>query len=71
MYISFVLVSINIIFYVAHTPLITFIVLDPNYKLAYVEDRWDTQDVVDGRAHLEALVSNSPNCSLSLLNMHL
>ncbi|KAG2037026.1 hypothetical protein BDR03DRAFT_1011154 [Suillus americanus] len=31
------------------------LVLDPNYKLAYVEDRWDTQDIADGRAHLEAL----------------
>jgi hypothetical protein len=40
-------------------------VLDPNYKLAYVEDRWDTQDIVDGRVHLEAVVSST--CPVILL----
>ncbi|KAG1819092.1 uncharacterized protein BJ212DRAFT_1235576, partial [Suillus subaureus] len=29
------------------------LVLDPNYKLAYVEGQWDFKDVADGRAHLE------------------
>ncbi|KAG1843079.1 ribonuclease H-like domain-containing protein [Suillus tomentosus] len=29
------------------------LVLDPNYKLAYVEEWWDSQNVADGRAHLE------------------
>ncbi|KAG2755212.1 hypothetical protein P692DRAFT_20717641, partial [Suillus brevipes Sb2] len=33
------------------------LVLDPNYKLAYVEGRWDSEDVAGGRARLEAVVS--------------
>jgi hypothetical protein len=50
--------------------LIIFTVLDPNYKLAYVEDRWDTRDVANGRAHLKAVVSSiSSDCSLSFLNL--
>ena len=32
-------------------------VLDPNYKLAYVEGRWDSEDVANGKASLEAEVS--------------
>ncbi|KAG2031016.1 ribonuclease H-like domain-containing protein [Suillus americanus] len=31
------------------------LVLDPNYKLAYVEGRWDFEDVADGRARLGAM----------------
>lgn len=34
------------------------LVLDPNYKLAYVEGRWDFGDVADGRAHLEAVFND-------------
>jgi hypothetical protein len=33
-------------------------VLDPNYKLAYVEGRWSDTKVVSGRARLQAVVSN-------------
>ncbi|KAG2034611.1 ribonuclease H-like domain-containing protein [Suillus americanus] len=29
------------------------LVLDPNYKLAYVKDRWDTRDIANRRAHLK------------------
>jgi hypothetical protein len=32
-------------------------VLDPNYKLAYVESRWSTAKVMSGRVGLQALVS--------------
>jgi hypothetical protein len=32
-------------------------VLDPNYKLAYVEGHWSVAKVASGRARLEALVS--------------
>jgi hypothetical protein len=32
-------------------------VLDPNYKLAYVERRWTEMKVANGRARLEAVVS--------------
>ncbi|KAG1804667.1 uncharacterized protein BJ212DRAFT_1241964, partial [Suillus subaureus] len=31
------------------------LVLDPNYKLTYVEGWWDFEDVADGRACLEAV----------------
>ncbi|KAG1896695.1 uncharacterized protein F5891DRAFT_983299 [Suillus fuscotomentosus] len=31
------------------------LVLDPNYKLAYIEGQWDAQDVADGRDCLEAV----------------
>jgi hypothetical protein len=33
------------------------LVLDPNYKLAYVESRWSIAKVASGRARLQALVS--------------
>jgi len=33
-------------------------VLDPNYKLAYVESRWSDTKVASGRARLQAVVSN-------------
>ena len=32
-------------------------VLDPNYKLAYVERRWTETKVASGRARLQAVVS--------------
>jgi len=31
------------------------LVLDPNFKLAYVESRWNPQEVARGRARLEAV----------------
>jgi hypothetical protein len=33
------------------------LVLDPNFKLAYVESRWNPQEVARGKARLEAVVS--------------
>ncbi|KAG2739633.1 hypothetical protein P692DRAFT_20755144, partial [Suillus brevipes Sb2] len=33
------------------------LVLDPNYKLAYVESRWTEAKVTSGRARLQAVVS--------------
>jgi hypothetical protein len=33
------------------------LVLDPNYKLAYVESRWSAAKVTSGRDRLQALVS--------------
>lgn len=42
-----------------------YIALDPNYKLAYTKDKWDTQYFEDGIAHLENLVSAYlPLCEL-------
>ena len=44
--------------------------LDPNVKLAYAEDKWDTEATQDGRERLEAVVymlSNSGcNCTANL-----
>ncbi|KAG1875359.1 hypothetical protein C8R48DRAFT_592907, partial [Suillus tomentosus] len=42
-----------------------YIALNPNYKLAYGKDKWDTQYFEDGMAHLENLVSAYlPLCEL-------
>jgi len=35
-------------------------VLDPNYKLAYVESRWSAAKVTSGRVRLQAPVSFTP-----------
>jgi hypothetical protein len=56
MCILFVSVRINTTFYNMCPPLI-ITVLNPNYKLAYVKEQWDSQDVADGRDHLETVVS--------------
>ncbi|KAG2074120.1 hypothetical protein BDR04DRAFT_1008931 [Suillus decipiens] len=42
-------------------------VLDPNYKLAYIEGQWDYGDVADGRARLEAMVSTCLCCFPALI----
>ena len=44
--------------------------LDPNVKLAYAEDKWDTEATQDGRERLEAVVymlsNNGCNCTANL-----
>lgn len=37
----------------------TFKVLDPNYKLTYIERRWTPQEVAPGQACLKAVVSST------------
>ena len=38
-----------------------FLALDPKVKLAYAEDKWDTEVTQDGREHLEAVVNMLSN----------
>ena len=38
------------------------LVLDPNFKLAYVESQWSPQEVASGRARLKAVVSIHSYC---------
>ena len=39
------------------------LVLDPNIKLAYAQDKWDFEATQDGIACLEAAVCHTPNSS--------
>lgn len=43
------------------------VALDPNYKLAYAEEQWDTEYFEIGKERLETLVSKwSPSCIMTL-----
>ncbi|KAG1744680.1 uncharacterized protein EDB91DRAFT_1080768 [Suillus paluster] len=42
--------------------------LDPNYKLAYTKDKWDTQYFEDGMAHLENLCAQQIRRGISSIN---
>jgi len=44
-----------------------FLVLDPNVKLAYAQDKWDFEATQDGIARLEAAVCRTRNSSRTQL----
>ena len=44
-----------------HIDMMLLLALDPNVKLAYAEDKWDTEATQDGRERLEAVVNMLSN----------